>query len=220
VIVIIGGLAWRATDPVGPAGRACDVAIAAATAGAQVEIVGRVGDDPTGDELLIGLARAAVGHAAVLRDPARPTPLVHGAVEPMDEDPFNDPSGEPPGDAADAVPTDLQLDAADAALGLRYLTGFDVLVATDDVPEVVLPVCLSAADFAGSHLVVLVRPGGQVPELPSRAIALGAPAADDGAFGRMVGRLCAELDRGIAPSDALRNAVADGGWETVPAGVF
>jgi ribokinase len=216
MITIVGTPAWRPSEPAGPAGRACDIALAAAAAGARVELVGRVGDDPAGDQLLLSLARASVGHAAVLRDPARPTPLAQPAGETPDEDPFRDPAGEAQV-WPDPVPSGgLRLDAADAALGLRYLTGFDVLVVADDLPDDVLPVCRAAAEFAGSHLVVLVGAARPAPEVSERAVVLEAPGVDDGAFGKLVGRLCVGLDRGLAPDVALREAVADGGWEPTP----
>ncbi len=81
MIVIVGNPAWRAADPAVPAGRACEVAVAAAARGRRVELLGRAGDDAAGDALLLALAQAGVGHVAVLRDPARPTPIVEPAPE-------------------------------------------------------------------------------------------------------------------------------------------
>jgi len=46
------------------------VAAAAAANGARVEIVGSVADDALGDETIVALGRARVGHAALLRVPA------------------------------------------------------------------------------------------------------------------------------------------------------
>ena len=59
--------------------------MAAAAPRAAVEIVGRVGDDPDGDALMIALARAGVGHVAVLRDPARRRRSCRRAAVPDDE---------------------------------------------------------------------------------------------------------------------------------------
>ena len=70
MIVVVGTPAWRPTEPAAPAGLACGIALAAAAHGAAVELVGRTGDDPAGDALLIALAHAGVGHVARLRDPA------------------------------------------------------------------------------------------------------------------------------------------------------
>jgi hypothetical protein len=66
VIVICGDLR-RAAPGVSPAA----VAARAASAGAVVQLVGVVPDDDDGDRQLLELATANVGHAAVLRGPAR-----------------------------------------------------------------------------------------------------------------------------------------------------
>ena len=69
MIVVIGDLALGGSEaePVaaGLAGRA---ARAAASAGAHVEVVSKVGEGPDGDTVLIALAMAGVGHVATLRD--------------------------------------------------------------------------------------------------------------------------------------------------------
>jgi len=210
VIVVIGALAWRATEPVGPAGRGCEVALGAAAAGARVEIVGRVGDDPVGDTLLIALARASVGHAAVLRDPVRPTPIALQTTT-DDEDPFAEPDDSAGPGAVDGMASEGE----DVGLGLRYLTEVDVLVGTDDVPRALLPGCDEAAAFAGARLVILVSDVAVDPDLPPDALVLGVPDSDDGAFGALVGRLCAGLDAGLDSADALRAAAGHGGWEAV-----
>jgi ribokinase len=215
VITVVGVLAWRAAEPSSPAGRACAIALAAAAAGARVELVGRVGDDPAGDALLLALARASVGHATVLRDPARPTPIIRAAAEADDDDPFAEPLAVPAEDGLASPPDGPRLEAADVALGLRYLTGFDVLVLTDDVPAGVLPVAVEAAAFAGARLVTLVPPGGGTAPVVGQALVLEAPSPDDGAFAALVGTLAAGLDRGLAPEDALRLATRAGGWEAV-----
>ncbi|HYO43402.1 MAG TPA: hypothetical protein VES19_09410, partial [Candidatus Limnocylindrales bacterium] len=63
MIVVLGSLAWREAPAPSPVGRAPEIAMAAAARGAQVEVVGRVGDDRAGDALVIALAGAGVGHA-------------------------------------------------------------------------------------------------------------------------------------------------------------
>lgn len=224
MLVVVGAPAWRDVEPVGPAGRACDVARAAAAAGARVELLARVGDDPVGDRLLHGLVRAGVGHTAVLRDPVRSTPLLgiagtHGAPAP-------------------------QLEAADVALGLRYVTDVGVLVVTDDVEPGVLRAAVDGASFADASLVVLVAAGSDLPAgLPSHATVLEAPPAgtrggaeaddtaddrfawaddeapvadDDGRFAAMVGRFAAALDAGQDQDAAFRAAVGHAGWEPAP----
>ena len=82
MIVVVGTPAWRATEPARPRRPRVPVALAAAEQGAAVELIGRAGDDPAGDALLLALAGAHVGHVALLRDPTRPTPIVaHAATE-------------------------------------------------------------------------------------------------------------------------------------------
>ena len=77
------------------AGLAADVALAAAAAGAPVQIVGRVGEDAAGEAALLDLARRGVGHVAVLRDAARATPVDQPAPGPDDADDVDDADAAP-----------------------------------------------------------------------------------------------------------------------------
>jgi len=203
-------------DPAGPAGRACEIALAAAGRGAVVEIVGRVGDDRIGDSLLIALAHAGVGHAAVLRDPAVPTPLAAPLPDPDAADLLADNPGTEPRSVADGP----RLERADVSLGLSYLTTFGVLVVTDDAPAIVLPACVDGAAFSGAHLVVLVPDGRRSPDgLPADAVVLTAPDdPTDEAFGAVVGVYAAAVDAGEAPAVAFRAATRSVGWEPAEGG--
>jgi hypothetical protein len=211
MIVIVGTPAWRPAEPAGPAGLACSIALAAAAAGAQVEIVGRLGDDPPGDALLIALSQAGVGHVAVLRDPSRPTAVQLPA-----------PGAEPVGALLATIePEELvpsfspgpRLQPADVALGLAYVTSFRVLVVTDDAPPEVLPACADGAAFAGAHLVVLLPERGAAPDgLPAGATVLSAPVGDEGAFAALVGGYAAAVDAGTEPAEAFRAAAGSVGW--------
>jgi hypothetical protein len=216
VIVVVGSPAWRDADPAGPAGRACEIALAAAGRGAVVEIVGRAGDDRVGDSLLIALAQAGVGHAAVLRDPVLPTPL----VAPMPELDPADLLVDAPEPGGVAMPGGPRLDQADVALGLSYLTAFGVLVVTDDAPADVLPACVDGAAFTGAHLVVLVPDSRSLPGgLPPEATMLAAPdVADDGAFAALVGAYASALDLGEDAAAAFRTATSTTGWAGADAG--
>src|SRR5687767_15701144 len=104
----------------------------AATSGATVEFIGKIGDDPAGDELQLSLARSHVGHVAMLRDPARATGVLASAGDEIDgaDDAIDAVSetlhdaehDQPEGDGADAAPDDgPELEAADVDLALRYL---------------------------------------------------------------------------------------------------
>ncbi len=230
MIVVVGNLAWRAAPPTAPAGRACGVAVAAARRGARVELVGRAGDDRAGDALLLALATAGVGHAAVLRDPARATMVAEPATAPGDGD--DDDAASPLSEAAPAaVPaagTGLAptLEGADVALAIRYLDPSGVLVVTDDVPLDVLAAAVEAGRFAGTRLVVLLpavgcAPGAMPAGLPDDATVLAAPDPDDegaDAFDALVGAYAAAIDGGASPADAFAAATGDTGWEALAPG--
>ena len=224
MIVVVGVPAWNGAEPARPAGRACQVSLAAAALGAAVELVGRTGDDPAGDALLIALARGGVGHVALLRDPTRATPIAArvGSGDPDREDDTSllladeaeGPSATPRATAAGPV-----LDAADVSLGLRYLADYTVVVVSDEASPAVVRMAAEAATFAGAYLVVLAGTDfdGR-PELSgSTTTVLEAPADDpDGAFAALVGAYAAGLDAGIAPDAAFQAALATG-WEAPPA---
>ena len=205
-------------------GLAAGIATAAAAAGAEVQVIGKVGDDPAGDAVLLALARGGVGHVALLRDAGRATPLAAYAVrdaDPADAAPVaamlveSESAGADVEDETAAPPgSGLALEPADIALGLRYVRDFRVLVGTDPLDEPSAAVMAEAAAFAGAALVIVAPPGqGMVSGLGS-AIVLEAPIGDPvGSFAALVGRFAAALDRGVEASQAFRDATAEGGWE-------
>jgi ribokinase len=208
------------------AGLAAAIALAAAAAGAEVQLVGKVGDDPAGDAVLLALARGAVGHLALLRDSGQPTPIAPPAVsetDPVDEEPLvallardeaPDDDAITPSAGVASSSSGLVLEPADISLGLRYIREFRVLVATGPLDEPSVAVVADAAAFVDAALVLVTPPGRAATGLPGSAIVLEAPVADpDGAFAALVGRLAAALDRGVDAVDAFRIATAEGGWE-------
>lgn len=85
-MIVVVGLPAYADGPDGEecaGGLAVEVAAAARRRGGTVELVGKVGNDGTGDAVVVALGRLGIGHAALLRDPARPTPVL--TVTPPDE---------------------------------------------------------------------------------------------------------------------------------------
>jgi hypothetical protein len=71
VIVVVGDPSLRPGGPGAPAsvgGAAASIARACVAAGATVQLAGKVGDDPAGDEILLTLTRDGIGHVALLRD--------------------------------------------------------------------------------------------------------------------------------------------------------
>lgn len=175
-----------------PAGPCVAIARAAVAAGARVELVGSIGDDAEGDAVVVGLARAGVGHAALLRDPAARTPHIERPPEGM-------------------LP---RLDRGDIELGLGYLLDFSVLLLAEPLDPDAEAAALDAAAFRGAH-VVAVLPHGTLPgeRLAAAATVFEAPADGGGAFAAMVGRYTAEIERGAAPADGFARATAQTGWE-------
>ncbi len=227
MIVVIGSPSSLPGDPGRPAtavGRSIDVARGATAGGAQVQLVGKVGDDPAGDALLLALADAGIGHVALLRDPSRRTPLA--ALPVLDDDAlFGDGADDPaatitPVAAAGARVTDgpaPTIDGGDLDLALRYLPDHRVIVVAEPLGPDALAVVVADCSYVGAALVLIVEPGDPAPDAPPAATLLEAPAIDpDGLFGLMVGRLAAALDRGTSGPEALTAAIAGAGWQ--PAG--
>jgi hypothetical protein len=195
VIVVVG----RPSVAIGSAGPVAGglvslVAIACAKAGAKVELVGTIGDDEAGDAVAVDLARAGVGHAALLRIPGVATP--HADV------------------AAAARP---RLEAHDLDLGLRYVPDFRVLVAAEPLPAELEAIMFEAAAYAGAAIVVVTARGGTLGStLADAATVLEAPEVAGGPFAEMVGRYAAGLDAGAEAAAAFSAAAQGAGWE--PAG--
>jgi hypothetical protein len=151
VIVVVGrpGLGAGA----GLSGRAAAIALAAAAAGSRVELVGSVGDDAAGNEVVVRLGRAGVGHAAVLRDPAGRTPIPEATAAPLP-----------------------RLDAADVGLGLGYLAACRVIVVAEPLPPDVQAAVREAADYHGAVLL-------SMEEESAERIAAAAVERDRGGSG-------------------------------------
>jgi len=209
VIVVIGSPAGRLQDAeVVAAGTAARVALAAASAGRKVQVVGRTGDDAAADGLLLTLTRGGVGHVALLRDPVART-LIEPDLAVEDTAPSSSDEAEMPPQPSERG----TLDAADVELGLRYLTEFAVLVLAEPTSADVVRVVADAAGWNGAQLLMVVDAGADVDGFPPDAIVFEAPADDrDGAFASLVGTFAAALDDGGIPGDAFRSSVEAEGW--------
>ena len=210
-MIVVVGLPAYADSPDGErcaGGLAVEVAAAAQRRGSSVELVGKVGNDGAGDAVVVALGRLGIGHAALLRDAALPTPVLAPApdsdVAELDAD----------GPEARLLPEDAAarpgLDAADIDLALKFLPGASVIALAEPLPEAAVAVAVEAAGFAGARLIVLVPSGATPP-----ATVLEAPPDDDGSFGRLVGIFAAGLDAGTEPAAAFAEAVAASGWEPI-----
>jgi hypothetical protein len=196
---------------------AAGIARAAAAAGSEVQVVGKVGEDHGGDAILLDLAAGDVGHVAILRDPSRSTPATGPA--PVDEPAFDDDDGDRRNaDDADRMTTvsGLSLEAADIELALRYLPDYRVLVVADSLAEPSLRVALAAASWNGAALVVIVPAGSTQTAVGDDATVIEAPPDDpDDAFAGIVGAYAAAIDRGEEPKEAFASASSTLGWSAV-----
>lgn len=195
-MVIVVGQPFARRTPSGwlADGPAVRTAAAVVEAGGRVELLGRIGDDPAGDAIVLDCARRGIGHAAIIRSAGRPTPILDG-----------------PGTSS----RPLGLDAGDVELGLRYFVDLAVVAVVDPLPSSALAV---AADVVAAHdaPLVVVEPVTSPPALDSLRpgpIVLEAPGPEGRpAFDRLVGRLCACLAEGLGPEEAFREAVHATGW--------
>jgi hypothetical protein len=209
VIVVVGNPVARAPElgggVEGTPGRA---AVAAARAGATVQLVGKAGDDPAGDAVLLALAAAGVGHVALLRDPGRATPVATGPEETdATEGPFS--NDEPDATGPQLIPEDPgarpSLEPADVELALRYLSDYRAIVIAEPQPDAIVAIAAEAASYSGAQLVVVVA-ANSVGPLPAAALVLEAPARDpEGAFASMLGEFAAAIDAGASGAEAFRS---------------
>jgi hypothetical protein len=226
VIVVIGSPIGRfADDVIVAGGMASRIALAAAGSGRSVQLVGRTGDDPTADSVVLDLARGGVGHAALLRDSGRATPLeppTTDDAETIEDDAAREATtadvdataASGSGDLGDDGSPGPALDAADVDLGLRYLTDFAVVVLAEPAEPQMVSIVADAAGWAEARMILVVASGAAVPAgLPVDAVVFEAPDADpDGVFPALVGHFAAALDDGAEPGEAFRTSVATDGW--------
>ena len=211
--MVIGSVSLRDDEP---DGRAARIALSAAATGARVQLISKVGDDPAGDALLLGLANGGVGHAAILRDAAFSTDrrvatddVAGGISEP-------DPEAGERDNAAGMGVRHPSLDSADVGLALRYLGDYRVLVVADPEASAGLVEATDAARWAGAHLIVVIGPGATPPAaLPDDTVVVEADgeSSDSGdGLADLLGRYAAAVDRGdAAPTSFVDFAAAASG---------
>lgn len=213
-MIVVIGIPWFRPGPDGgtPAGLAARIAVESARAGSTVQLIGKAGDDETGDQLLLALARQGVGHVAVLRHPSVRTPVVEPddgrGPEPGPFDPEPTPGGTTARPSSDPG---LVLEAADLELGLRYLVEFRaIVVAEPGLDRPAWDVIAEAARYAGAH-VVAVGPTGAAPvDLADATVLETTDLEPDSAIARVVASFASAIDRGDDPLVAFRDAVGAG----------
>lgn len=218
VLAVAPGGASEAGGPAVAIARSC------ARSGATVQLVGKVGDDPAGDEVLLSLTGATIGHAAVLRDAGTPTTVAQAPAPDADDElalGLDVDDGAEVDDATavagpPARPTS-SLGPEDLDLALRYLTSFGVLVVAQAVTSATLAAAVDNAAYAGAHLV-LVDPVGEIPAVPADDLTvLESPDEDpERDFAGLVGRYAVALDAGTPAAAAFRTALGPIGAESAP----
>ncbi|MBA3234825.1 MAG: hypothetical protein H0T59_02380 [Chloroflexi bacterium] len=222
MIVVIGSPIGRLEDrDVVAGGVAARVALAAAGAGSVVQLVGKTGDDAVADTVVLDLARGGVGHVALLRDPARTTPMELVALDafvPDDDPPRAD--AEPSQPAVTDPHRGPELEPADVDLGLRYLTDFTVVVLAEPVAQEIVGIVAEAARWGASRMVMVLRSGETVIDgLPADVVVFEAPDDDpDDLFANVVGTFAAGLDQGTDADAAFRASLGSDGWTDTSGG--
>jgi hypothetical protein len=217
VIVVIGSPIGRLDDDVLAAGgTASRVALAAARLGRIVQLVGKTGDDPTADGVVLDLARGGVGHVALLRDPGRATPLESATPDlpdAIDEEAADD-GPDPQISTGASAPPRPALEAADVELGLRYLIDFAVVVLAEPADPETIAVVAHATRWGEARMILVVGAGQTAPDgLPGDVVVFESPATGpDGVFADLVGTFAASLDEGTEPGAAFRSSIASDGW--------
>jgi hypothetical protein len=201
------------TEPAAPrlGGLAASVAVEIARRGSRVELVGSIGDDPIGDEVVVELGRAGIGHAALLRDPGGSTAVAgHGASQPS------------------------RLDAADVELGLRYVTDARVLILAEPLSPEAEAAAIDGAAYHDASLIAVLPDGARIssalsaaatileePSAEPEAAERGSPDPDDDAphseasrpFASFVAALAIMLEAGTPIATAFSEAARSTGWE-------
>ncbi|HEX7473637.1 MAG TPA: PfkB family carbohydrate kinase [Candidatus Limnocylindrales bacterium] len=241
MIVVVGDPTLRFAGGGIPAlagGSAAALARACVRAGATVQLAGKVGDDPAGDEILLALTRDGIGHVALLRDAGATTRLDETSAPTVTEPSPNgdlprdewavaeddDSAGavDPPDPAAEGgarhTSPESTLAPEDLDLALRYLSTFAVLIVAQPLGPATLAVAVESAAYAGAHLILIDVPDAATAAVASVPVdditALESPPTDpDGVFTALVGRYAAALDGGTPAAAAFRAALGAAGWE-------
>ena len=148
------------------------VAELAARGGARVEIVGLLPDDAAGDRLVLRLAAAGVGHAALLRSPTRPLEAadIELALRYLP-------------DVRVVVATDLEAELVPVlAAGTAFAGAALVVVASRADASLAVP-----HDWAADDSTIVMAAPAQDP---------------DGTFAGFVAGFAGRLDAGAVPADA------------------
>jgi ribokinase len=141
-----------------PGGKGANQAVAAAHLGAQVSIIGRVGDDAFANSLLENLASAGVDHKLVTRDLENATGVALIVVDDNGENSIVVASG-----------ANMHLTPADVESAEEAIAAADVLLLQLEVP---LETVTRAAELARAHQVTVVLNPAPARALPTELLSL------------------------------------------------
>lgn len=229
-----------------PGGKGANQALAAARLGAEVALIGRVGDDAMADEALVLLRAAGVDLSGLAIDPAAPTGVALIAVDPSGENQIVVAAGANHGVTPEQLPAriegplivqlELPIPAVEAAVGRA--TGFVCanLAPAQPVSEALMRradlivVNEGEAAFYGDALHagggrVVVTQGARGAEMYQRGVSVAAatpPAVTavdaTGAGDAFVGAITVALLEGMDAQAALTFACAAGALAATRAG--
>ena len=184
--------------------------------GSAVELVGKVGNDGAGDAVVVALGRLGIGHAALLRDPVRPTPLLVPRTPSRRSDGpaagDGDAASDAPSRRSRLLPEDPAGRPASRPPTSTWLFEFLPQAAGRGRGRSLSPDCgrwrpRSRARPSPRRDSWSSSPPGATP-LPvcrPRRPSWRRRADDDGSFGRLVGAFAGALDAGVDPAAAFRD---------------
>jgi ribokinase len=141
-----------------PGGKGANQAVAAAHLGAQVSMVGQVGDDAFADSLLENLASAGVDHNFVTRDQENATGVALIVVDDHGENSIVVASG-----------ANMNLTPADVESAEKAIAAADALLLQLEIP---LETVIRAAELARAHQVTVILNPAPARALPEKLLHL------------------------------------------------
>lgn len=181
-----------------PGGKGANQAVAAASAGARVRLLAKVGDDRAGARMTEDLQRAHVDTALMMSVPGMATGMAYITVTPDGENTIV----LDPGANMQLMPSDIEICEADLASAA-------VLLAQLEVPVATVSAAVQRAVAVGTRPVVTLAPARQVPDQLLRgldplllneheaAALLGGAAIDVGNAGSAAEQLLARGPRSV-----------------------
>ena len=174
-----------------PGGKGANQAVAAARLGAQVSMIGRVGDDPFGHQLLENLAADGIDHTFVLRDGQAATGVALIVVDDAGENSIVVASG-----------ANMRLSPADVEAAETAIAGAHVLLLQLETP---VEAVTRAAEIARAHIVPVMLNPAPACDLPPDLLALvDVLVPNEGEAALLAGRSVQSLAEAEAAARALQ----------------